>query len=157
MDHNVSCACRWRPIASAPKDGTVVLAYMHGLVGHHHPSIDAVRWDDELNAWVDLCDPDMEVWGSEWISYWMPCPEPPAFAKSGCPVVCADGNIVYEGGDWRVLEEGDRRDGYTALIYSDTGYGEIAASGITPEQAMVIAEALFTWGQQRERRLQWAG
>jgi hypothetical protein len=53
----------WRPIETAPKDGTKVLVMSDG--------IEIVSWNECLETW----------WDGEWShgpTHWMPLPEPPA-------------------------------------------------------------------------------
>lgn len=62
-------AIGWRPIESAPKDGTTILAWWYW-----EPN-DAVtvRWDDDYRSWVDT---SREIYHPP--SHWMPLPDPPA-------------------------------------------------------------------------------
>ena len=58
----------WQPIETAPKDGTVILAYVSG--GHHA----LVAWNDDWEDWLHL--PWHESMPAV-ITYWMPLPAPP--------------------------------------------------------------------------------
>ena len=62
-------ACPWRPMSSAPKDGTAILALLEGCAFAH-----TIRWRDE--GWV-------KVWGGYYLNgaaaprYWVPVPDAP--------------------------------------------------------------------------------
>lgn len=58
----------WQPIETAPKDGTVILAYVSG--GHHA----LVAWNDDWEDWLHL--PWHESMPAV-ITHWMPLPAPP--------------------------------------------------------------------------------
>jgi hypothetical protein len=71
---------QWQPIATAPKDGTLVLLYIRHLFGHHDRSFDAARWNAEKEEWIYDAYPSgevVEVWGHEWATHWQPLPAPP--------------------------------------------------------------------------------
>ena len=65
--HCVDKATAWRPIADAPKDGTVVLVFWsiykpEALASGFVNPIDAygvVYWDAELNSWVEADGSDV--------------------------------------------------------------------------------------------------
>jgi hypothetical protein len=64
----------WRDIATAPKDGTWILAWMRSPWSHH----EQVRWlvlDDGIQFWQAIGDharPDQSQ-----LTHWMPLPEAP--------------------------------------------------------------------------------
>lgn len=64
---------RWRPMDTAPKDGTRILLGKKGFV-------DAAEWQAEARGWVQNNHPD-SGWPDQ-IFYdpegWMPLPEPPS-------------------------------------------------------------------------------
>jgi hypothetical protein len=65
---------RWRPIDSAPKDGTVVLAYLAPIYGERPSGIDLMMplsWRD--GYWWD----DIDRGFSDAVTHWMPLPLPP--------------------------------------------------------------------------------
>lgn len=64
---------QWQPVESAPKDGTLILAF---LPESALMKIVFARWDDEFACWYDdkgesAFPIDVEV------THWMPLPEPP--------------------------------------------------------------------------------
>ena len=61
----------WRPIETAPRDGTVIIAY-GGDLGYENPTVASVAWDDgwHLDQWET---PE----NSANPTHWMPLPEPP--------------------------------------------------------------------------------
>lgn len=69
----------WLPIATAPKDGTRILAY--GLLGFESvPGVGTVRWDGD--RWVlDPNEPTEYLPVSCDITHWMRLPPPPKEAE----------------------------------------------------------------------------
>lgn len=61
-------ALAWRPIITAPQDGTVVL-----LCISHIPVTITGRWDKEMARWHEMRSDFI----AEQITHWMPLPEPP--------------------------------------------------------------------------------
>lgn len=82
----LDAATKWRPIATAPKDGTAVLALLDGS-NVAHP----VRWLDAGNKFAKGVAGWHVVWDLTPIAahdgpiYWMPIPDAPA-AHDGCAV-----------------------------------------------------------------------
>jgi hypothetical protein len=66
-------AAQWRPIETAPKDGSTVLLYFadHSLA---YPMIGTGFWDGVTGQW----------WNKAWneATHWMPLPDPPATAAT---------------------------------------------------------------------------
>lgn len=61
----------WQPIETAPKDGTMILAYEHdGL-----PIYRDTKWQDGGWLWAEIIDGYDAGWSP---SHWMPLPAPPA-------------------------------------------------------------------------------
>lgn len=78
----------WQPIATAPKDRTLILAYALGADGR--PLIAIVHWTDRATMWSSAAHPfDPASPTCEWIggemgcrygvpfTHWMPLPTPP--------------------------------------------------------------------------------
>jgi len=67
----------WRPIESAPKDGTRILGY--GVIGLESGNgIGTVKWESWASNWV--CDPnEASEYGPERcvLTHWMPLPDAP--------------------------------------------------------------------------------
>jgi hypothetical protein len=59
-------ADRWRPIESAPIDGTLIIACRQD----EPSSLSAVLWDDE--RWMDR---DGDVWDFDYLTHWKPLPK----------------------------------------------------------------------------------
>lgn len=60
----------WKPIETAPKDGSPVLAFF----GPRH--IEGVFWDDAPGVWCFYSDGDI-TFPYKQPTHWMPLPEPP--------------------------------------------------------------------------------
>lgn len=56
----------WEPIETAPRDGTEVLVFHHGL-------ITIAWWSSIFDEWQNACSAD---WCHE-VTHWMPLPEAP--------------------------------------------------------------------------------
>ena len=69
----------WRPIETAPKDGTHILVWgpdsggIYGFTVPYQPMV--VLWWKDDGRWVARENDDME-WGD--LTHWMPLPELPA-------------------------------------------------------------------------------
>ena len=89
----------WRPIETAPRDGTQILACAQ-LSEHltaaiissqgHLPDLSIVKWDDREKDFIAMADGYMSIksQGDNWTTYhepyvthWMPLPIPPATLK----------------------------------------------------------------------------
>lgn len=70
-------AAMWRPIESAPKDGSEFLGFGGGVEG-----IQTVRWDDRVGCWdtetASLEDWDNQAEGYSRPTHFMPLPSPPS-------------------------------------------------------------------------------
>lgn len=72
----------WKPIETAPKDGTPILI-LDWLFEKNIPKVSIAYWgeDERGGAWCDYRyweDPDEEHgWEYEEVSHWMPLPELP--------------------------------------------------------------------------------
>lgn len=65
----VSGAGQWRPIETAPEDGSEFMTYIPGMEGSD--AFDFARWDEESGFfWKDKC-------GFIYVTHWQPLPEPP--------------------------------------------------------------------------------
>ena len=73
----------WQPIATAPKDGTRILATVSNA---HEPGVDIVFWSGDRwlvgdpDSWWDRKDHGITEWHDS-LTHWMPLPEPPASLK----------------------------------------------------------------------------
>lgn len=67
----------WQPMATAPKDGTAVLALLDGSDVPH-----AIRWDKDLARWCMAWD-GFELSAVNGPRYWMRCPDDPDGVKGG--------------------------------------------------------------------------
>jgi len=66
----------WRPMETAPKDGSRILAY--GDIGLQGTAVvGIVKWIDIWSQWDANDDPEEGPWPCKLIC-WMPLPEPPA-------------------------------------------------------------------------------
>jgi hypothetical protein len=61
----------WKPISSAPKDGTAI------LLGHDQAVFDG-WWDAEISAWVDGCSDRYEDLMTYEPTHWTELPSPPS-------------------------------------------------------------------------------
>ena len=67
----------WQPIETAPKDGTVILAYLKvdGVVQAHFVSpAEMLASDDDERRWFTT---DGQGLTARNLTHWMPLPEPP--------------------------------------------------------------------------------
>jgi hypothetical protein len=66
----MSAKLDWRPIATAPKDGTWFLTYSAGSDDYCYPNFDFAKWDED--GWAK--------WGCgfDQATHWAPVPAPPA-------------------------------------------------------------------------------
>ena len=73
-------AAMWRPIESAPKDGSEFLGFGGGVEGDK--GIQTVRWNDRVGCWdtetASLEDWDNQAEGYSRPTHFMPLPSPPA-------------------------------------------------------------------------------
>lgn len=74
----------WKPIETAPKDGTAVLLFL----GNFDNTIALARWYSPWGNWVrddEQPDPTEEYHGigSGCPTHWMPLPSPPSDLKKG--------------------------------------------------------------------------
>lgn len=61
----------WKPIGTAPKDGTPFLTFSPELATGPYGGVDVAGFDDEEAAfWKFRC-------GFDSVTHWMPLPEPP--------------------------------------------------------------------------------
>lgn len=71
------CPFTWRPIETAPKDGSYILIWLGSPWG----KIVTAKWHAPWSTWLKevpgLVDGDRFGIGNEESSYWMPLPEPP--------------------------------------------------------------------------------
>ena len=65
---------QWQPIATAPKDGTMILGYMPSSC--HEGLVCVCYWNDVWDHWQNNVDG-----GSEKPSHWLKLPEPPSAAR----------------------------------------------------------------------------
>ena len=59
---------QWRPIETAPRDGTEILGYDEGF------GRAIVWWGGQLNCWYNDIGEPLEFWTP---TQWMPLPDPP--------------------------------------------------------------------------------
>jgi hypothetical protein len=68
----------WRPITTAPKDGTAILIWpaQSALTGSTECMIISyvVRWHDWKEAWIEASGEEYDTFHP---THWMPLPEPP--------------------------------------------------------------------------------
>jgi hypothetical protein len=62
----------WRPIETAPKDGTMFIIFQAEEDGDHW--FDLVSWSETENDWID----DGGTLSCDGPTHWMPLPEPPS-------------------------------------------------------------------------------
>ncbi len=73
----------WKPIDSAPKDGTVILLGFASIRGGAEGSVDVGYWmnSPETNYWREVgwfaTDDDVLTQHPQHPTHWMPLPEPP--------------------------------------------------------------------------------
>jgi hypothetical protein len=65
----------WRPIATAPKDGSAILSWpaQSAFTGDDTISY-VVRWSDWKEAWIEASGEEYDTFHP---THWMPLPEPP--------------------------------------------------------------------------------
>lgn len=77
LDHALDAleAVEWRPIETAPKDGTAILAW-------NEDYISIALWNKACKQWADLTDQGIgdECAYTDNPTHWMPLPAPPADA-----------------------------------------------------------------------------
>lgn len=66
----------WKPIKTAPKDGTKIIVCGKSYLGEYY--IADVKWDDTFGGWV-MFSPEEDGYTVECFghSHWMPWPDPP--------------------------------------------------------------------------------
>lgn len=67
----LDAATKWRPIETAPRDGTSVL-----LWDKTYDSVVQARWDERYGKWLGDHD-DLEGELESWLTCWLPLPPPP--------------------------------------------------------------------------------
>ena len=66
----------WQPIATAPKEGSILAAYTYG----RRWVIEVVEWDKEYRVWIGFGLSGDEESRELSPTHWMPLPAPPAAA-----------------------------------------------------------------------------
>ena len=68
---------QWKPIETAPRDGTTVLLSFHYLNGVHPGKsfVAMLEWNKATGGWGLF--KNLELDGTLKVSHWMPIPEPP--------------------------------------------------------------------------------
>ncbi len=61
----------WQPIETAPKDGSEFLTIIPAEEGKHGPLYDTAYWSEEFEDFIQ------HGCGFEFVTHWMPLPEPP--------------------------------------------------------------------------------
>lgn len=77
LERELIAATTWRPIETAPRDGTRILAYRSGFA----ELLAIIFWSSDFDIWTP-------VHGNSWLSptHWMSLPPPPKTSWSDSPI-----------------------------------------------------------------------
>ena len=82
----------WQPIKTAPKDGTLFLAWEA-----HYPYANVARWFQGRVYWLaeELQLAYTGSWSGHPPTHWMPLPDPPASPVEGASIQCCKYHPAY--------------------------------------------------------------